>query len=205
MSFPGGSDGKESACNAGDLGSIPELGRSPGEGRGFPLQYSGLEIHYTVHGVAKRQTWLSNYLKKEKTKTFKIQYIRCAVFHSFGLSVISLMVPHFWWSWTFFPSKKTTARSFYTLCNRKSGLSCPGSFPKLRLLHPCGGAPGHCPEGSASVLLLTPERQTGPPCRTQFSRLLFWKITHIFFLGSPKCCSLLLSGLASFLCDVWPF
>ena len=41
--FPGGSDGKESACNTGDLGSIPELGRSPGEGNGNPLQYSCLE------------------------------------------------------------------------------------------------------------------------------------------------------------------
>ena len=43
MGFLGGSDGKESACNVGDLGSIPELGRSPGEGKGYPLQYSGLE------------------------------------------------------------------------------------------------------------------------------------------------------------------
>ena len=42
-SFPGGSDGKASACNAGDLGSIPGLGRSPGEGNGNPLQYSCLE------------------------------------------------------------------------------------------------------------------------------------------------------------------
>ena len=41
--FPGGSDGKESACNVGNLGSIPGLGRSPGEGKGYPLQYSGLE------------------------------------------------------------------------------------------------------------------------------------------------------------------
>ena len=41
--FPGGSAGKESACNAGDLGSIPGLGRSPGEAKGYPLQYSGLE------------------------------------------------------------------------------------------------------------------------------------------------------------------
>ena len=40
---PGGSDGKESACNAEDLGSIPGLGRSPGEGNGYPLQYSGLQ------------------------------------------------------------------------------------------------------------------------------------------------------------------
>ena len=43
MGFPGGSDGKESACNAGDLGLIPGLGRSSGEGHGNPLQYSCLE------------------------------------------------------------------------------------------------------------------------------------------------------------------
>ena len=43
MDFPCGSAGKESACNAGDLGSSPGLGRSPGEGKGYPLQYSGLE------------------------------------------------------------------------------------------------------------------------------------------------------------------
>ena len=42
-SFPGGSDSKESACNAGNLGSIPRLGRSPGEGNGNPVQYSSLE------------------------------------------------------------------------------------------------------------------------------------------------------------------
>ena len=43
MGFPGGSDGKESACNAGDLSSIPEWGRSPRKGNGYPLQYSCLE------------------------------------------------------------------------------------------------------------------------------------------------------------------
>ena len=42
LGFPGSSAGKESACNVGDLGSIPGLGRSPGEGKGYPLQYSGL-------------------------------------------------------------------------------------------------------------------------------------------------------------------
>ena len=49
--------GKESAHNVGDLGSIPELGRSPGERKGYPLQYSGLEnsMDYIVHGVAKSQ------------------------------------------------------------------------------------------------------------------------------------------------------
>ena len=43
LGFPCGSADKESSCNAGDLGSIPELGRSPGEGKGYPLQYSDLE------------------------------------------------------------------------------------------------------------------------------------------------------------------
>ena len=43
LGFPGGSAGKESACNVGDLGSIPGLGTSPGEGNGYPFQYSGLE------------------------------------------------------------------------------------------------------------------------------------------------------------------
>ena len=58
--FPGGSDSKESACNAGDPGSIPEWGRPPGEGNGHPLQYFCLENSMdrgawwaTVHGVAK--------------------------------------------------------------------------------------------------------------------------------------------------------
>ena len=44
LGFPGGSDGKESACNVGDLSSIPGLGRCPGEGNGIPLQYSCLKI-----------------------------------------------------------------------------------------------------------------------------------------------------------------
>ena len=50
--------GKESACNAGDPGSIPGLGRSPGEGKGYLLQYSGLEnsMDFIVHGVTKSQT-----------------------------------------------------------------------------------------------------------------------------------------------------
>ena len=64
--FPAGSDGKESAYNAGDPGSIPGLGRSPGEGNGYPLQYSCLEKSMdrgvwwaTVHGVTRSWTRLS--------------------------------------------------------------------------------------------------------------------------------------------------
>ena len=67
--FPGGSDGKESACNARDLGSIPGFGRSPGEGKGYPLQYSCLENpmdrgawRATVQRSQKvRQDWVSKH------------------------------------------------------------------------------------------------------------------------------------------------
>ena len=65
---PGGSDGKASACNAGDLGLIPESGGSPGEGNGNPLQYSCLENSMdggawwaTVHGVARSRTRLRDF------------------------------------------------------------------------------------------------------------------------------------------------
>ena len=63
VGFPGGSEGKVPACNAGDLDSIPRSGSSPGEGNGNPLQYSCLENPMdgrawwaTVHGVAQSQT-----------------------------------------------------------------------------------------------------------------------------------------------------
>ena len=65
LGFPGGSDSKENARNAGDLASIPGLGRSPGQGNTYPLQYSGLEDSMdreawqaTVHGIAKSRTRL---------------------------------------------------------------------------------------------------------------------------------------------------
>ena len=62
LSFPNGSDGKESTCNAGDLGSTPGLRRAPGEGNGYPLQYSGLEnsTDCIIHGVTKSWTQVSN-------------------------------------------------------------------------------------------------------------------------------------------------
>ena len=67
MGFPGGSDSKEPACNAGDLGSIIGLGRPPGEKKGNPLQYAFLENSMdrgaqeaTVHGVTKSRIWLSD-------------------------------------------------------------------------------------------------------------------------------------------------
>ena len=63
ISSPDSSVGKESACNAGNPSSIPGLGRSLGEGNGYPLQYSGLEnpMDCIVHGVTKSQTRLSDF------------------------------------------------------------------------------------------------------------------------------------------------
>ena len=67
LDFPGSSAGKESACNVGDLGSIPGLGRSPGEGNGNPLRYSYLNSpmdrgawQATVHGITKSWTGMSD-------------------------------------------------------------------------------------------------------------------------------------------------
>ena len=67
LSFPDGSDSKESACNVGDLGSTPGMEKSPGGGHGNPLQYSCLENHMdrgawqaTVHGITKSQTQLND-------------------------------------------------------------------------------------------------------------------------------------------------
>ena len=77
LGFTGGLDGKVSACNTGDLGLIPELGRSPGEGNGNPLYYSWLENSIdrgaweaTVQGVTKSWTWLSDF-----TFTFFLRFL----------------------------------------------------------------------------------------------------------------------------------
>ena len=71
LGFPCGSAGKESTCNAGDLGVIPELGRSPGEENSYPLQYSGLEnsMDCIVHGVAKSRTRLSDFHFQDRQQT----------------------------------------------------------------------------------------------------------------------------------------
>ena len=72
MGFSSGSAGKETACNAGDLGSVPGLGRSPGGGKGYPLLYSGLENSMVciVHGVTKSRTQLSNFQIVFSTKYY---------------------------------------------------------------------------------------------------------------------------------------
>ena len=78
--------GKESACNAGHLGSIPGLERSPGEGKGYPLQYSGLEksMDYTVHGVANSQTRLSDFHSLTHSPRVRCLRIHAVIFPWLG-------------------------------------------------------------------------------------------------------------------------
>ena len=87
--LPGGSAGKESACNVGDVGSIPRSGRSPGEGNGYPFQYSGLETSTdcVVHRVTKSWTWLSNShcsVVYPLVQTFVIVMLFWSIDHSSG-------------------------------------------------------------------------------------------------------------------------
>ena len=78
MGFPCGSAGKESACNVGDLSSIPGLGRSPGEGKGYPLQYSGLEksMDCIVHGVINSGTLFATFTFKMGLMLLLSHFIR---------------------------------------------------------------------------------------------------------------------------------
>ena len=91
-SFPCDSVDKESACNAEDLGSIPGLGRSPGEGKGYPLQYSGLEnsLDCIVHGVAKSQTQLSDF---DSLPFFGALSFPCSIWSSWGYQSCDFTFP----------------------------------------------------------------------------------------------------------------
>ena len=115
--FPGGSDGKESACNAGDLGSIPESGRSSGEENGYPLQYSGLENSVDrgtwwamAHRVTKSQPqprintstfpwpwelWIPNFPWPQGSGPFFLSFL----YISSTLLVMLSINEHFLWSW----------------------------------------------------------------------------------------------------------
>ena len=81
MGFPGGSAGKESACNVGDQGWIPGLERFPGEGKGNPLQYCGLEnsMDYIVHEVAKSQIYLVTFNQPIIITSAPLQINRCYI------------------------------------------------------------------------------------------------------------------------------
>jgi len=87
--FPGGSAGKESTCSVGNLGLIPGLGRSPGEGNGYSLQYSGLRIPWTIHGVTKSRIRLSDFNSlKEYIRFFWMMLIMREAMHVLGAGVI---------------------------------------------------------------------------------------------------------------------
>ena len=88
LGFACGSAGKESTCNAGDLGSIPWLGRSPGEGKGYPLQCSGLEnsMECLVHGVTK--SWD---MTVQLPLTFSGYVIKSRTVGSYGNSIFSFL------------------------------------------------------------------------------------------------------------------
>ena len=103
--FPGVSDGNEADCNAGDLGLIPGLGRSPGEGNGLPLQYSCLENHtdrgawqVTVCRVTKNQTWLSDSHTHTHTHTHTVSIHFCWIVCKGSLACVS------YWVWVHFNS-----------------------------------------------------------------------------------------------------
>ena len=93
LGFPGGSAGKESTCNAGDLGLIPGLGRSPGEGNGCPLQYSSLEksMDCIVHGVRKSWTWLSDF-HFHFSQPWRRWWLQLLVIHLLYLTIGTLQV-----------------------------------------------------------------------------------------------------------------
>ena len=86
LGFPGGSSGKEPVYSAGDLGSIPGLGRSIGEGNSYPLQYSGLEnsMDCIVHRVAKSQTRLSSF----HFHFLMVQWLALCAFTAEGVGLI---------------------------------------------------------------------------------------------------------------------
>ena len=95
--FPCGSAGKESACNAGDLGLIPGLGRSPGEGKGYQLHSYGLKnsTDSKVYGVTKSWTWVSDFhftLYKDDTQIHKAFHIFIKNTYHF---VVYLRLTHF--------------------------------------------------------------------------------------------------------------
>ena len=94
LGFPGGSDGKESACNAGDLGSIPGLWRSPGGGHGNPLQYSCLEKPHGQRSLVGYRPWgpkSRTQLSTEQTLSLTSSVLLAMPFH-FPMPLVSQML-----------------------------------------------------------------------------------------------------------------
>ena len=135
--FPCGSAGKESARNVGDLGSILGLGRSPGEGKGYPLQYSGLEISTdcTVHGVTKSWTWLSDFqftsgpTKRESNHAFlRLYFSLVAEWHRIFLLLQETLVQSLGWE---DPLEEGMATHFSILAWRNPWTEEPGGLQSM--------------------------------------------------------------------------
>ena len=130
--FPHSSVGKESACNAGDPGSIPGSGRSPGEGKSYPLQYSGLE---NSMGVAKSRTQLSD-------------------FHGFSSSPV--------WMWELDHKESWAPKNwcFWTVVLEKT-LESPLDYKEIQSVHPKGNQSwifiGRTDAGTETLILLPPD------------------------------------------------
>ena len=124
MGFPCGSAGRESACNAGDLGSVPGLGRFPGEGKGYPPQYSGLENSMTVLSMGlKSQTRLSDFhfTWQCNRNEVTVQGGVVGLFHvtSQGLGVVHHMTPLSPWVLSFSLWLKLSPRHIHVSAHRE--------------------------------------------------------------------------------------
>ena len=126
--FPGGSDGKAFICNVGDLGLILGLGRSPGTGTGYPLQYSCLENSMargawwaTVHGIAKSRTQLSNFHFRSSFKMERVYVLNTWCLLSVGCTSSRLLSVEF--------SPSVTSHSFRPHGLRHTRLPCPSPTP----------------------------------------------------------------------------
>ena len=125
--FPGGSNSKESACNVGDLGSIPGLGGSPGEGKGYPLQYSG-------HGVAKSQTWQETHSDSSISESFPFSLEQVWREHWRSIYFLSQMLCV---SWCIHPIRKLSVclLIFFVMFRFTSGIRV------IALIHPVWSSP----------------------------------------------------------------
>ena len=113
MDFPDNSVGKESTCNAGDPGLIPGSGRSPGEGKGYPLQYSGLEnsMDCIVHGIEKSWTRLSNFHL----------HLQCVLhldywIHQWMTQALRVLPYTEVWDWWFYKASPYSCRTSLQVC-----------------------------------------------------------------------------------------
>ena len=112
MGFPCGSAGKESACSAGDLDLIPGLGRSPGEGKGYPLQYSGLE-NSMVSRELDMTEWLSLSLSMPNINRLR-EKNNCMIILIDAEKHLTQCSTHFW----FQNSQKTKSRGEHSLLGK---------------------------------------------------------------------------------------